>query len=217
MPRGSKPGERRGGRQRATPNRRTVLADRISVAASESPTASRRQLLTLLVKDRGLPADIRMAIGRPQRSRASRSQEPGAESHGLAKATAPLTLDVLFGIVQDVAASLSQRRWRRRCISCPKILAEAGLAPSLMTAALLSARKWPRNIVITNRGSENSWKIRDRSALRSRKNGTRCEHASRRFWRGWRVPALTDTALCNGGMTENGWQNQLRGVNQKAC
>jgi hypothetical protein len=110
MSRGSKPGERRGGRQRATPNRRTVLADRILVAGSENPTASWRQLLTLLIKDRGLPADIRMAIGRPQRSRASRSQEPGAESHGPAKATAPVTLDVLFDIVQDVAASLSLRR-----------------------------------------------------------------------------------------------------------
>ena len=110
MPRGSKPGERRGGRQRATPNRRTVLAGRILVAASENPTASRRQLLTILVKDRGLPADIRMAIARTQRSRASRSTEPRAESHGPAKSTAPVTLDVLFSIVQDVAASLSQRR-----------------------------------------------------------------------------------------------------------
>ena len=68
MPRGSKPGERRGGRQRATPNRRTVLAGKILVAASENPTASRRQLLTILVKDRGLPADIRTAIARAQRS-----------------------------------------------------------------------------------------------------------------------------------------------------
>jgi hypothetical protein len=110
MPKGSKPGERRGGRQRATPNRRTVLADRILVAASENPTASRRQLLTILVKDRGLPADIRMAIARTQGSRASRSTEPRAESHGPAKNTAPVTLDVLFSIVQDVAASLSQRR-----------------------------------------------------------------------------------------------------------
>jgi hypothetical protein len=110
MPKGSKPGERRGGRQRATPNRRTVLADRILVAASENPTASRRQLLTILVKDRGLPAEIRMAIARTQGSRASRSTEPRAESHGPAKNTAPVTLDVLFSIVQDVAASLSQRR-----------------------------------------------------------------------------------------------------------
>ena len=110
MPRGSKPGERRGGRQRAIPNRRTVLADRILVAASVNPTASRRQLVTFVVKDRGLPADIRMAIARAQRSRASRSQEPRPESHGLAKGTAPLTLDVLFGIVQDVTASLSPRR-----------------------------------------------------------------------------------------------------------
>jgi hypothetical protein len=34
MPRGSQPGERRGGRQRATPNRRTVLINRILAAAA---------------------------------------------------------------------------------------------------------------------------------------------------------------------------------------
>ena len=34
MPRGSKPGERRGGRQRATLNRRTVLTNRILAAAA---------------------------------------------------------------------------------------------------------------------------------------------------------------------------------------
>ena len=40
MPRGSKPGERRGGRQRATPNKRTVLTDRILAVVSANPTAS---------------------------------------------------------------------------------------------------------------------------------------------------------------------------------
>ena len=40
MPRGSKLGERRGGRQRGTPNRRTVLADRILAIASARPTTS---------------------------------------------------------------------------------------------------------------------------------------------------------------------------------
>ena len=62
MPRGSKIGERRGGRQRGTPNRRTVLADRILAIASERPTTSAGQLVDILVKDHELPADIRMAI-----------------------------------------------------------------------------------------------------------------------------------------------------------
>jgi hypothetical protein len=34
MPRGSKPGTKRGGRKRGTPNRRTILANRIFVAAA---------------------------------------------------------------------------------------------------------------------------------------------------------------------------------------
>jgi hypothetical protein len=64
MPRGSKPGERRGGRQRATPNKRTVLAERILVVASGNPTATRHELLLILAKDQALPADIRRAIAR---------------------------------------------------------------------------------------------------------------------------------------------------------
>jgi hypothetical protein len=64
MPRGSKPGERRGGRQRATPNKRTVLAERILVVASCNPTATRHELLLILAKDQALRADIRMAIAR---------------------------------------------------------------------------------------------------------------------------------------------------------
>jgi hypothetical protein len=64
MPRGSKPGERRGGRQRATPNKRTVLAERILAVASCNPTATRHELLLVLARDQALPADIRMAIAR---------------------------------------------------------------------------------------------------------------------------------------------------------
>jgi hypothetical protein len=62
MPRGSKPGERRGGRQRATPNKRTVLTDRILATASSNPIASSREILLILVKDQALPAATRIAI-----------------------------------------------------------------------------------------------------------------------------------------------------------
>jgi hypothetical protein len=64
MPRGSKPGERRGGRRRATPNKRTVLTDRILAAASADPKATSHQLLSILVKDQALPAATRIAIAR---------------------------------------------------------------------------------------------------------------------------------------------------------
>jgi hypothetical protein len=64
MPRGSKPGERRGGRRRRTPNRRTILTDRILAAASASPKATYLELVTVLVNDDGLPGDTRIAIAR---------------------------------------------------------------------------------------------------------------------------------------------------------
>ena len=58
MLRGSKPGERRGGRKRETPNRRTILTERILAIGSDHPTASWREFLLILVKDRELPADM---------------------------------------------------------------------------------------------------------------------------------------------------------------
>ena len=40
MPRGSKPGERRGGRQRGTPNKSTVLKNAATAAAANDPNLS---------------------------------------------------------------------------------------------------------------------------------------------------------------------------------
>jgi hypothetical protein len=73
MPRGSKPGERRGGRQHATPNRRTVLADRILAAAAANPSAAIHELVLILAKDQGLPADTRMVV-RGERSPSARDR-----------------------------------------------------------------------------------------------------------------------------------------------
>ncbi len=51
MPRGSKPGERRGGRQHATPNRRTVLTDRILAAAAANSSGSAEEMRQVLAAD----------------------------------------------------------------------------------------------------------------------------------------------------------------------
>jgi len=81
MPRGSKPGERRGGRQGATPNKRTVLADRIVAVASANPAASCDEIVAILVKDQALAADVRVAIARkwfaaaPSRSAKGRTKQ----------------------------------------------------------------------------------------------------------------------------------------------
>jgi hypothetical protein len=82
MLRGSRPGERRGGRKRGTPNRRTILRDRILAIGLEHPTASQHAFLLKLVKDRKLPADTRIAVAPqcfpPKRRRSSRTGRPRA-------------------------------------------------------------------------------------------------------------------------------------------
>ena len=122
MPRGSKIGEHRGGRERATPNRRTVLAERILAIASEHPTASASEFIDVLVKDRELPADIRIAIAlefSPARGRslvakssAGRQRkgktagEPSAPSRNAKLAG----LEMLLSIARDTVTHPVQRR-----------------------------------------------------------------------------------------------------------
>ena len=126
MPRGSKIGERRGGREFGTPNRRTVLANRILALAPEHPKASASQFVDILVQDRQLPADIRMAIlqnfqpaGRSRsaavgaarssanRPQMSKSAGPLPAPSGTAK---PAAMDMLFSITQDMTVQQDQRR-----------------------------------------------------------------------------------------------------------
>ena len=57
MPRGSKPGERRGGRQRAT-----VLTKQHFGSRRRGPPATAHELVLILAKDQGQAADTRMAI-----------------------------------------------------------------------------------------------------------------------------------------------------------
>jgi hypothetical protein len=75
MLRGSRPGERRGGRTQGTPNQRTILRDRILSIGLDHPAASQRAFLLKLVKDRKLPADTRMA----RQSERGRFGRPGHE------------------------------------------------------------------------------------------------------------------------------------------
>lgn len=129
MPRGSKPGEHRGGRQRATPNRRTVLANRILAVTAATPASTLNELVIVLAKDQRLPADIRMAAARKaslfgsSRSIGNRSIAPNG--HGSkpetkagpdrnkedAKAAkAGLATDLLIAIARDTTANAADRR-----------------------------------------------------------------------------------------------------------
>jgi hypothetical protein len=137
MPRGSRPGERRGGRQRATPNKRTVLTDRILTVASANPTASCDEFVAILVKDQRLPASLRVALARKwfavrsanARSKKCNTRGPQAIKHAAptesdrsvagttpqsmtgARTTANLAmLSVLLSIVQDTATKPAERR-----------------------------------------------------------------------------------------------------------
>ncbi len=108
MLRGSRPGERRGGRKRNTPNRRTILTDRILSIGLDHPTASRRAFLLTLVKDPKLPADTRIAVAPkcfPQkRSRSSRTRRPQA----LTNIRTTIAQEVLATVGSAVASGGSQ-------------------------------------------------------------------------------------------------------------
>jgi hypothetical protein len=60
MPRGSKPGERRGGRQRGTPNKKTLLRTAAINAAAADPSISPLGFLLGLMRDASLPIERRV-------------------------------------------------------------------------------------------------------------------------------------------------------------
>ncbi len=60
MPRGSKPGERRGGRQPGTPNKKTALVNAAFDAVTSNPDLSPLDFLLGVMRDGSLPADWRM-------------------------------------------------------------------------------------------------------------------------------------------------------------
>ena len=62
MPRGSRPGERRGGRQRGTPNKKTALKNAALAAAATDPNLSPLDFLLSLMRDPGLPPDLRIKM-----------------------------------------------------------------------------------------------------------------------------------------------------------
>jgi hypothetical protein len=161
MLRGSAPGERRGGRKRGTPNRRTILRDRILSIGLDDPAASQHAFLLKLVKDRKLPADTRIAVaprcfpakrtsraGRPRALAGSRTTvaEEALATGGSAVGSAgsqkaavvpamrdwtPQALDCLFGVVQDASADPKVRRKAALKIA-EFLLPKAGTKPKII-------------------------------------------------------------------------------------
>src|SRR5450759_2004237 len=62
--RGSKPGERRGGRQRGTPNKATVAKNAALKAASADPAIMPLQFLLGVMRDPKAPTDLRIQVAR---------------------------------------------------------------------------------------------------------------------------------------------------------
>ena len=62
MPRGSKPGERRGGRHRGTPNKSTLLKNAAIKAAATDPNLSPLDFLLNLMRQRDLPLEFRVTV-----------------------------------------------------------------------------------------------------------------------------------------------------------
>jgi len=60
MPRGSKPGERRGGRKRGTPNKKTALKNAVFLAAAASPDSSPLDFMLRLMRDPNVAMDLRI-------------------------------------------------------------------------------------------------------------------------------------------------------------
>ena len=62
MPRGSKPGERRGGRQRGTPNKKTVHRNAAIAAVASNPNVSPLEFLLSTMRDSHLPFELRIRV-----------------------------------------------------------------------------------------------------------------------------------------------------------
>src|SRR5271170_7294998 len=62
MPRGSNPGERRGGRQRGTPNKKTALKNAAIGAAAANPNLSPLDFLLALMRDPNLDLEVRVTV-----------------------------------------------------------------------------------------------------------------------------------------------------------
>jgi hypothetical protein len=64
MPRGSRPGERRGGRQKGTPNKKTVLRNAALSAAAANPNTSPLDFFLNVIRDKSLLLETRIAAAR---------------------------------------------------------------------------------------------------------------------------------------------------------
>src|SRR6266403_158210 len=86
MPRGSKPGERRGGRQRGTPNKKTALRNAAIAAAASNPEISPLDFLLDVMRDPNVSPELRIKVAQVAapfihaKPETARSKEPTASA-----------------------------------------------------------------------------------------------------------------------------------------
>ena len=82
MPRGSKPGERRGGRQRGTPNKSTSLKNAAFNAAVTDPNLMPLDFFLTLMRQADLPLEFRVAAAQQALPLAHRKPKPANDTYG---------------------------------------------------------------------------------------------------------------------------------------
>ena len=82
MPRGSKPGERRGGRQRGTPNKSTSLKKAAFNAAVTDPNLMPLDFFLTLMRQADLPLEFRVAAAQQALPLAHRKPKPANDTYG---------------------------------------------------------------------------------------------------------------------------------------
>jgi hypothetical protein len=117
MPRGSKPGERRGGRQKGTPNKSTTQKEAALSAASADANITPLQFLLGVMRDPQAPTDLRIRVARaaaPLVHGKRGNAAPGAGKAGAIRETDGFAIDIeeakaLRNIEHRLAAFLRKR------------------------------------------------------------------------------------------------------------
>jgi hypothetical protein len=136
MPRGSNPGERRGGRQRGTPNKATVAKAAALAAASADPTLTPLQYLLGVMRDPAAPTGLRVQVARAAAPLVhGKSKIPSVEDRaGYAGAAEGFNIDIAeakaFRDMEHRRAVLMRKRFgpsENRTLTAAEIVEESEL------------------------------------------------------------------------------------------
>jgi hypothetical protein len=111
MARGSQPGERRGGRQKGTPNRSTALKKAALSAASADPNSSPLDFLLGIMRDQKAPTDLRIKVARAAAPLVHGKPKIASVGHRAGNASAVRGPD---GFTVDMAAAKAFRDMEHR-------------------------------------------------------------------------------------------------------